>query len=271
MSAQARSQVRDLLERHGVTPSKAHGQHFLVDPNITRKIAGLARVGPEDGVVEIGAGTGTLSLALAETGARVVAYEIDHHLEPILREVLAGTAVELRMEDAAEVDLGSALDRARRWVMVANLPYNVGTPILLDALRHAPVVERFVVMVQAEVAERLAARPGSAAYGLPSVVVAIHGSARVEFSVPPQVFLPPPNVGSAVVSIDRAAGAPPGAERAVALAAAGFGQRRKMVRRSLSSLLDDPIAALERAGIAPTSRAEELSAAQWLALAEAAP
>jgi 16S rRNA (adenine1518-N6/adenine1519-N6)-dimethyltransferase len=269
VTAQARSEVQSLLQRHGVRPVKALGQHFLVDPNITRKIVAIADVGPADSVVEIGAGTGTLTLGLAATGARVVAYEVDAGLESLLREVLAGSEVELRIQDAAAVDLSVALDPDKTWTMVANLPYSVGTTIVLDALRHVPQIERLVVMLQVEVAERLVAGPGSKTYGLPSVVVALHGSARLEFRVPPQVFLPPPNVGSAVVSIRRSR-RPQHAETAVALAAAGFGQRRKMLRGSLATVLDDPVAVLTRAGIPPTARAEELEVSEWLRLAEAA-
>ncbi|HSJ28254.1 MAG TPA: 16S rRNA (adenine(1518)-N(6)/adenine(1519)-N(6))-dimethyltransferase RsmA, partial [Acidimicrobiia bacterium] len=241
-----------------------------VDPNITRKIVAVAGIAPGDGVVEIGAGTGTLTLALAGAGADIVAYEIDARLEPVLREVLTGASVDLRMEDATEVDLAAALDPRRSWTMVANLPYNVGTTVLLDAIRHTPQIARFVVMVQSEVADRLVAAPGSKAFGLPSVVVALHGTARLEFKVPPQVFLPPPAVGSAVVSIVRKA-APVGATRAVELAAAGFGQRRKMLRSSLAGVLPDPGETLAAAAIDPTARAETLSATDWLRLAEVAP
>ena len=269
MSAQARSDVRALLDRHGIHPAKHLGQHFLVDPNITRKIVTLAGIGPDDAVVEIGPGTGTLTAELAATGATVVAYEIDHALEPVLREVLAGTDVEVRYADAARADLAADLDPDRDWTMVANLPYNVGTPIVLDALRRVRQIVRFVVMVQVEVGDRMVARPGSPSYGLPSVVVGIHGQGRVEFKVPPQVFLPPPTVGSAVVVIDRRP-TPDGAERAIELAAAGFGQRRKMLRSSLASVLDSPQEVLVAAGVAPTARAEELDADTWLRLAVAA-
>jgi 16S rRNA (adenine1518-N6/adenine1519-N6)-dimethyltransferase len=270
VSAQARSEVRELLERHGVRPVRSLGQHFLVDPNITRKIVGLADLRPGDSVVEVGPGTGTLTLALAEAGARVIAFEIDRKLEPLLAEVLAGVDVEVRFEDVAGVDLGTELDPDRQWAMVANLPYNVGTSVVLDALRHVPQIGRFVVMVQQEVAERMVAMPGSRTYGLPSVVVGIHGRARIEFKVPPQVFLPPPNVGSAVVSIVRIP-AHHAAERAVALAAAGFGQRRKMLRSSLIAVLADPVPVLENAAIPPSARAEELAVADWVRLAEVAP
>lgn len=270
MSAQARGEVRELLERHGVHPVRSLGQHFLVDPNITRKIVGLAGVQSGDAVVEVGPGTGTLTLALAEAGATVIAYEIDRKLEPILAEVLVGVDATVRFEDVATVDLGTELDPARNWAMVANLPYNVGTSVVLDVLRHVPQIGRFVVMVQQEVAERMVATPGSRTYGLPSVVVGIHGRARIEFKVPPQVFLPPPNVGSAVVSIVRIP-AHRVAERAIALAAAGFGQRRKMLRSSLAAVLADPVAELEKAGIASSARAEELAVSDWVHLAEVAP
>ena len=270
MSAQARREVRELLERHDVHPLRSLGQHFLVDPNITRKIVGLAGVRPGDAVIEVGPGTGTLTLALTDAGATVLAYEIDRKLEPILTEVLSGVDAEVRFADVATVDLGSELDPARRWAMVANLPYNVGTSVVLDALRHVPQIDRFLVMVQQEVAERMVATPGSRTYGLPSVVIGLHGRARIEFKVPPQVFLPPPNVGSAVVSIVRIPAAR-AAERAAALAAAGFGQRRKMLRSSLAAVLANPVAELEKAGISPGSRAEELAVSEWLHLAEVAP
>lgn len=267
MSAQARSEVRDLLELHGIRPVKSLGQHFLVDPNITRKIVALSGVGPGDAVVEVGPGTGTLTRSLAAVGADVVAYEIDRKLEALLTEVFAGSAIDLRFADIADVDLTVDLDPGRTWTMVANLPYNVGTSVVLDTLRHVPQVTRFVVMVQTEVAERLVAGPGSKTYGLPSVVAGIHGRSRLEFRVPPQVFLPPPNVGSAVVSIERVP-AHPSAARAIELAAAGFGQRRKMLRSSLAGVLAEPGATLEAAMIPPTARAEEVGVVDWIRLAE---
>lgn len=270
MNAQARSEVRDLLERHGIRPVKTLGQHFLVDPNITRKIVTLSGVSAGDAVVEVGPGTGTLTSSLAAVGADVVAYEIDRKLETLLTEVFAGSSIDLRFADIVDVDLASTLNPDRSWTMVANLPYNVGTSVVLDTLRHVPQVTRFVVMVQTEVAERLVAGPGSKTYGLPSVVVGIHGRGRLEFRVPPQVFLPPPNVGSAVVSIDRLP-ASPAAARAIDLASAGFGQRRKMLRTSLAGASNSPGALLEAAGIAPTARAEELGVADWIRLAEVSP
>jgi 16S rRNA (adenine1518-N6/adenine1519-N6)-dimethyltransferase len=186
-------------------------------------------------------------------------------LLPVLEEVTEGIPVDLRFRDVTDVDLASELDSGR-WVMVANLPYNVGTPLLMDALRRAPQIERFVVMVQKEVADRLVAGPGSKQYGLPSVVVGIYGAAVLAFRVPAQVFYPPPKVESAVVIIDRVP-APDGADRAIELATAAFNQRRKMLRGSMATVLGDPVAELESAGIDPTARAEDLAPSEYLTLA----
>lgn len=265
MTAQSRSEIAALLSRHDLAPSHRLGQHFLADANITRKIVDLAGVRSGDRVVEVGAGTGTLTRALAAAGASVWAYEVDTGLRPILEEVTAGLDVELRFVDVMTIDLSREL-RGRPWTMVANLPYNVGTPLVLDALRRAPQIERFVIMVQREVAERLVADPGGKAYGLPSVVTGVHSRRKLSFRVPPQVFYPAPSIESAVVVLDRVP-APEAAERAVEIAAAGFQQRRKMLRRSLAGVFVDPVATLEKAEIDPTARAEDLSPADYVRLA----
>jgi 16S rRNA (adenine1518-N6/adenine1519-N6)-dimethyltransferase len=267
VSAQGVGEIRTLLDRHGLRPKKRLGQNFLADPNTVDRIVRVSGVGRGDRVVEIGAGTGTLTAALAATGAVVVAYEVDSDLQPVLAETLAGTDVDLRFADASRLRLGEELDEGP-WTMVANLPYNVGTGIVLDVLRGAPQVTRLVVMVQREVADRLLATPGSRIYGLPSVVVALHGRGKVEFTVPPTVFIPRPPVVSTVLSIDRVP-APAVSEAAIALAAAAFGMRRKMVRRSLAEVLPDAEAALLAVGLDPTSRAEDLNPADYVALAEA--
>lgn len=264
---QDRTEIRDKLTEHGHRPNKGLGQNFLADPNIVRKIVDVADIEGAN-VVEIGAGTGTLTIGLADRALRVKAYEIDERLLPVLEQTLSGRAnVELIHADAASVSLSEAL-AGRGWTMVSNLPYNVGTGIVLDALRHTIEIERFVVMVQSEVAERFLATPGSKAYGLPSVVVGLYGQAFRVMTVPPQVFEPPPRVESTVVAIDRRP-APPGAARAIELAAAGFGQRRKMLRRSLAAVLGDPTPVLERAGVDPTARAEELEPLDYVAIARA--
>ncbi len=269
MTAQSRAQVKDLLTRHGLHPSKALGQHFLADPNITRRVVAVAGVQPGDRVLEVGAGTGTLTRLLCGAGARVLALEVDPRLGPVLAEALSGTQAEVRFTDALSFDFAGELTGSP-WKMVSNLPYEIGTVLLLDLIRRVPVIESFTVMVQEEVARRLASSPGSREYGLPSVVVGLHGEARMLFTVPPQVFLPPPRVRSAVLQFIRRP-VPPGAERAIELAAAAFGQRRKMLRNSLQPILGDPETALHAAGVPSSSRPEDLTPAQFLRLSREAP
>lgn len=265
-----RRDVVALLEAHGLAPSRALGQNFVVDPNTIRKVVDLAAVTPGDPVVEIGAGLGSLTTALAEAGAEVTAVELDKHLVPVLREVVAGTSVRIVEADARNVDWDDLLADHERWSLVANLPYNIATPLVADLLDDVPAIERMLVMVQREAAERLAAPPGSKTYGIPSVKVAYWATAEVVARVSPNVFLPRPNVESALVRIVRrpapATDADP--ERLFALVRAGFGQRRKMLRRSLSGLVapDD----FDRAGVAPESRAEDLDVVAWGRLATAA-
>lgn len=267
MSIQTRSQIRELLERHGIHPSRTLGQHFLADPNLVRKIVATASLSATDQVLEIGPGTGTLTAGLAATGARVVAYEVDQRLRPLLAETLAGLdRVDVRFADVTKVDLEAELEGSG-WVLVANLPYNVGTPLLLDILRSVPTIQRMVVMVQREVADRLVAGPGSSAYGLPSLTARLYADVRLAFTVPPQVFVPRPQVESGVVSLVRIE-VPAGAERAIELAAAAFRQRRKMLRTALSGLGRDPEDRLAAARIAPNARPEELSPQDYLRLAE---
>jgi 16S rRNA (adenine1518-N6/adenine1519-N6)-dimethyltransferase len=268
LGPQGRSRIRELLSDHSLTPRKSLGQHFLTDPNVIRKIVALAGVGPGSRVVEIGGGTGTLTAELAATGASVVVYEIDDGLVAILGKVVGGRPnVEIRHRDAVTADLQEELE-GEGWVLVANLPYNVGTGILLDALQGAPRIATFVVMVQTEVADRLLAGPGSKVYGVPSVVVALYSESRPEFTVRPELFYPRPPVDSTVLVLDRIE-APEAAAAAIDLAKAGFQQRRKMVRRSLAKVLDDPESALLAAGLDPTSRAEALAPADFVRLAEA--
>jgi 16S rRNA (adenine1518-N6/adenine1519-N6)-dimethyltransferase len=265
---QGRTEIRDLLDAVGHRPNKSLGQNFITDPNIVDKIVSLARIDADTSVVEIGAGTGTLTGALARSAGRVVAYEIDRHLEPILLETVGRRQnVEVRIADATGVRLEDALP-AGSWTLVANLPYNVGTGIVLDALTDSPRVTSFVVMVQREVADRMLAPPGSKTYGVPSVVVGLHARGSRAFTVPPQVFEPRPRVESAVVLLERV-DPDPSTERAIALAGAAFGQRRKMLRRSLTSALADPAATLAAAGIDPTLRAEDLSPNDFIAIARA--
>jgi 16S rRNA (adenine1518-N6/adenine1519-N6)-dimethyltransferase len=266
-----RREAAELLGRHGVRPSRALGQNFVVDPNTVRRIARLANVGTGDHVVEIGAGLGSLTLALAETGAEVTAVELDRHLLPVLADVLARAPQRVRVVegDAATLDWDELLTPARRWKLVANLPYNLATPLVLDLLAQVPAIESMLVMVQREVGERLAAAPGTAAYGIPSVVVSYWATGEVVGRVPASVFLPRPRVESVLVRIDRrnrpAVDAEPG--RLFALVRAGFGQRRKMLRRSLAGLVTEE--GFAAAGVPSTARAEDLDIESWGRLAEA--
>lgn len=263
---QGRGEIKALLEAHGIRPKRRLGQNFLGDPNLVDRIVRTANVTTGDHVVEVGAGTGTLTRALAASGASVVAYEVDQQLVPVLEAVLEGVEVELRNEDITKVDLNAALPGGP-WTMVANLPYNVGTPLVLEVLRNVPNVDRLIVMVQREVADRLVADPGSKAYGLPSVIARLNADSRIAFPVPPQVFFPVPEVESAVIEMSRIP-APQFAEAAIELAAAAFQQRRKMLRRSLDDVLEDPEAMLSLAGLDPTARPEDLEPEQFLRLAE---
>jgi len=264
-----RRQLLQLLDEHDVRPSRALGQNFVTDPNTVRRIARLAGVGPGDHVVEIGAGLGSLTLALAETGAAVTAVETDRHLVPLLREVVEPVGARVVEGDATQVDWSGLLVDAPAWTLVANLPYNVATPLVLDLLDHVPMIQRMLVMVQREAGERLAAPVGHRAYGIPSVKVAYWARAEVVGRVPAAVFVPRPRVESVLVRITRrdepAVRADP--DLVFRLVRAAFGQRRKMVRRSLVSVVSAE--QFERAGIAPESRPEQLDIEAWGRLADA--
>lgn len=265
--------VNDLLASHGLRPSRALGQNFVADPNTVRRIARISGVGPGDRVVEIGPGLGSLTLALAETGAEVTAVEADRHLLPVLHDVLEGTNVRVVHADAMRLDWGDLLGDEPGWVMVANLPYNIATPLVADVLDHVPAVVRMLVMVQKEVGERLAAAPGSGAYGAVSVKVAYWATASIAGRVPASVFVPRPNVESVLVAIERrpSPAVDPEtvpADRLFALVRSGFAQRRKMLRRSLAGQAGPD--AFEASGVSPESRAEELDVHAWGRLAAAA-
>ncbi len=261
-------EIRELLAVNGLEPRRAFGQNFVVDPNTVRRIARLSEVGPGDSVVEIGPGLGSLTLALADTGADITAVEVDHDIVPVLREVVAGRGVEVIEADAAELNWAELLQGSDEWTLVANLPYNVATPLVLDLLRDVPAIRSMLVMVQREAGERLAAGPGDSAVGIPSMVVAYHAVARVVGKVPATVFHPKPRVESVLVRLDRHDEPPVEApfELLDPLIRAGYGQRRKMLRRSLAGLVD--AAGFEQAHVDPTARAETLGLDDWSRLAQ---
>jgi 16S rRNA (adenine1518-N6/adenine1519-N6)-dimethyltransferase len=264
------SAVRELLASHGCHPSRALGQHFLADPNLARKIVRLADVHVGDRVLEIGPGIGSLTVALAEAGAQVVALELDRHLLPVLADVV-GDAPNVAIEhgDAMEADL-DALMGAGEWACVSNLPYNVATPMVVRLLEEFPAMSRCLVMVQREVAERLVSGPGTKAYGAVSLKVAYYADARIVDTVAATVFVPPPNVASALVRLDRHPAPPvdvPSPESLFRLVRAGFAQRRKTLRRALESTLGDRTeAVLAAAGVDSRTRAEALDLADWARL-----
>ncbi len=268
----SRPEIRRLLDENGLRPSRARGQNFVADPNTVRRIARLAGVGPGDRVVEIGGGLGSLTLALAETGATVTAVEVDRGLVPVLRSVVEPAGVTVVEGDAMRLDWGALLGDGP-WVLVANLPYNVATPLVAEILDRVPAIARMLVMVQREVAERLAAGPGDEAYGAVSVKVAYWATASVAGLVPATVFVPSPNVESALVRIERretpAVGPDVDRQRMFELVGAGFGQRRKMLRRSLAGMVAPE--AFTAAAVNPEARAEELDVTAWGRLAAAAP
>ena len=262
--------VKELLERAGTVPRRSLGQNFVVDPNTVRRIARLSGVGPGDRVVEIGAGLGSLTAALAETGATVVAVETDGRLVPLLREVLSPyqSSVEVVHADARRMDWNALLG-GTGWHLVANLPYNIATSLVLTVLDEVPAVSQMLVMCQQEAAGRLAAEPGSGAYGAVSVRAAIHADAELAGAVPATVFYPRPEVESALVRITRRADLLESELRAEIerLVTAAFAHRRQMLRRTLRSAFDDVDAALVAAGVDPTERPERLGLAQWVRLA----
>ena len=273
------AEIRALAAELDVTPTKKLGQNFVVDANTVRKIVHVAEVAAADRVVEIGPGLGSLTLAILETGASVTAVEIDHRLAARLPATAAAHGV----ADGALTVVDADAMRVTRLpgdptVLVANLPYNVSVPVLLHFLETFPSLERGVVMVQAEVGERLAAPPGSKVYGAPSVKAAWYGPWRLAGTVSRQVFWPVPNVDSVLVGFHRDA-EPRGDEtlrrRTFEIVDAAFQQRRKMLRQALSAVLggtaghaQGPSWILEQAGVAPTARGEELSIDDFVRIAQ---
>jgi len=269
------SAVRDLARRLDLRPSKQRGQNFVTDANTVRRIVATAGVGPDDTVLEVGPGLGSLTLALLPVVRRVVAVEIDERLGRALPQTVAERLPE--RADALEVVVDDALTMSELpeapTAVVANLPYNVAVPVLLHLLDRFPDWTRGLVMVQAEVADRLVAPPGSRTYGVPSVKVAWYAAARRVGSVPATVFWPVPNVESGLVGLERR---PPPAttasrDRVFAVIDAAFGQRRKMLRSALAGLAGSSPAAeaaITAAGLDPTDRGERLGIAEFARIAE---
>ena len=270
--------VREIANRLGLRPTKQRGQNFVIDANTVRRIVALSGVGPGDVVVEVGPGLGSLTLGLLQAADRVLAIEIDALLADELPHTVAA-----RMpgaSDRLDVVTADALRVTELPVaptsMVANLPYNVSVPVLLHLLARFPQWSRGLVMVQAEVADRIAARPGSRIYGVPSVKMAWYAETARVGTVPPTVFWPVPNVESGLVSILRRS--PPETtatrEQVFTVVDAAFAQRRKMLRSALAGLAGSSAAASEAvaaAGVDPQLRGEMLDVVAFARIAEQLP
>ena len=263
-------ETRATLERFGLATKHRLGQNFLVNDDIIGKIIRLADLSSEDVVLEVGPGIGTLSVALLDAAGKVLAVEADRELEPVLGETCVPSGrFELVMGDALKV-IPDGLT-CEPTAFVSNLPYQVAATLILGVFQQVPSVRRAVVMVQAEVADRIAAKPGSKTYGAYTAKLGLYGKVTGRFEVGPGNFMPPPHVDSAVVRIDRdpVEGAP---DTTAQVIDAAFAQRRKTIRNSMaaSGFAKDALdAAFGLAGIQPTCRAETLSVGDFVALARA--
>ena len=277
-------ETREVLDRFGLATKHRLGQNFLVDDRVVARILDLAQVGENDVVLEVGPGIGTLTVALLARASAVCSIEADRELEGVLAEtcsrcpgrlaLVMGDALRVGENDVRAALADAGVDAAPR-LFVSNLPYQVATAVIMRVLIEVPSVERLVVMVQAEVADRILASPGSREYGAYTVRLALYGQVTGRFEVAPSCFTPQPRVNSAVVRIDRLADQPLSADELSATTAvigAAFAQRRKTIRNSMSSSgygraeLD---AAFSACGIDPTARAETLAPEQFVSLASA--
>lgn len=274
--------IRRIAADAGISPTKKFGQNFVIDPGTVRRIVREAGVQPTDHVLEVGPGLGSLTLAILETGARMTAVEIDppvaERLPRTVAEFMPDAADRLRVVNADALTLTPQslpdFNGDDRFVLVANLPYNVATPIVLTLLERFANLDTFLVMVQKEVADRLAAQPGTKIYGTPSVKLAWYGTAQTVGAISRNVFWPAPNVDSALVLFRRhPAGAAPADRAGVSretvfrLVDAAFGQRRKTLHAALKKIV--PPEAYDRAGIDATRRGETLSIDEFVQLAAA--
>ena len=271
------AQIREIAARVGVRPTKQWGQNFVVDANTVRRIVRVAGVGPEDVVVEVGPGLGSLTLALLPEVSRVVAVEVD----PTLAAELPHTVAALAPRHADRLSLVHAdaltvheLPDPQPTALVANLPYNISVPVVLGFLQHFPTIRRVLVMVQLEVAERLAASPGSKVYGVPSLKAAWYADVRLAGTVGRGVFWPVPNVDSGLVSLVRRD--PPATEASreevFGCIDAAFAQRRKTLRAALAGWAGSAQRAeevLRAAGVDPRTRGEQLDVNAFAAIASA--
>lgn len=261
-----RTQVKDLLQKYDINPRKSLGQNFVVEPNTIRQIIELASIEADDFVIEVGPGIGSLTSSLLEVAGHVTAIEVDDALVRVLTDLLRPEDNRFRLvnADVMNLDVNELLAaRNESWNLVANLPYNISVPLICDFLERVPVITKMTVMVQKEVAERLVAKTGEKAFGLPSLKIQYFAEVKKIADVPPSVFLPKPKVDSSLVQIERREKYVTSANYDVLfeLAKRSFSQRRKMLRRSLKETFD--LNDFESAGIDPTRRAEDITLEEW--------
>jgi 16S rRNA (adenine1518-N6/adenine1519-N6)-dimethyltransferase len=266
------AEIRELAARLGVAPTKKLGQNFVHDPNTVRRIVAAAGLTGDDVVLEVGPGLGSLTLGLVGAAAHVHAVEIDPVLAVALSETVTSDRLTVHHADALRVTAAEL--QPPPTMLVANLPYNVAVPVVLNLLAELPTLRGGLVMVQKEVADRLVAGPGSKVYGVPSVKLAWYATARAAGRVPPAVFWPVPNVDSGLVAFTRRT-PPAGIDRRAVFAVidAAFAQRRKTLRAALAGWAGGPAQAekiLLSAGIKPQARGESLSVGEFAAIAAAA-
>ena len=263
--------IRDLLEQEGLWAKKSLGQHFLLDLNITRRIARAAGDLAGKPVIEVGPGPGGLTRALLEAGADpLIAIEKDARFLPVLEPLIEWSEGRLRIVNADALEANEAqLLGGQSAHVISNLPYNVGTPLLVKWLKAGAWRGPMTLMFQKEVAERIVAKPGSDAYGRLAVLAQARCDAKIAFTVPSAAFTPPPKIASAIVTLVDRADAYAHLDALEQVTAAAFGQRRKMLRSALRALTPEAEALLERAGITPTARAEEIDQTGFRALADA--
>lgn len=271
------AEIRDLAERAGIRPTKTLGQNFVIDPNTIRRIIATAEIGPDETVLEVGPGLGSLTLGILDAARRVVAVEIDPPLARQLPETVhryrpdAVDRLDVVLSDAMKVDdLPQAPD-----ALVANLPYNVAVPVLLNLLSRFPSISHGLVMVQDEVADRLAARPGSKIYGVPSVKASWFAEVTKAGVIGTNVFWPAPKIRSGLVAFSRREQPLADVDRAVLfpIIDAAFAQRRKTLRAALAGWAGSSARSgeiLEAAGIDPSLRGEKLDVHEFIRIAEAA-
>lgn len=266
--------LRSALEAHGLWANKALGQHFLLDMNITRRIARTAGNIAGKPVIEVGPGPGGLTRALLEAGAApLIAIEKDARFLPLLEPLAEWSGGRLRIVhgDAlnyAPPNAANANDEAPVQI-VSNLPYNIGTPLLVQWLKAGPWRGDMTLMFQKEVAQRIVAKPGTEGYGRLAVLAQACCACRLEFTIPARAFTPPPKIASAVVRLTNVAEPYPHLDALERVSAAAFGQRRKMLRSALRALTPDAEDLLRAAGLSATARAEEIDQAGFRALADA--